>query len=192
MKVAASNKSQRVGFADKPGIAALRIIFPIMAKLAPKTAAGLALKIFLKPPRHKEPAWEAHFSSTAEQENVEFDGKRVVLYSWGHSEKKILLCHAWGGRGTQLAKFIEPLISKGYRVIAFDAPGHGRSSGKMTDMMEYSAAIHAIERHVGGVDALVAHSFGAGNAMFAVSRFNIHVSKIIYPYWLLQPWEMGN
>lgn len=179
MKDATPKKSQRVGFADKPGIAALRILFPILAKVAPKGAAKLALKIFLKPPRHKEPAWEAHFSESAEREDVQSDGQKVVVYSWGRGEKKILLCHAWGGRGTQLAKFIEPLVSAGYRVIAFDAPGHGRSSGKATDMMEYSAAIHAVERHFGGVEALVAHSFGAGNAMFSVSRFRIQTSKIV-------------
>lgn len=179
MKDALLKKSQRVGFADKPGIATLRVLFPILAKIAPGYAAKLALRIFLTPPRYKEPAWEAQFSDSAEQQVIQSDGKNVVVYSWGHGEKKILLCHAWGGRGTQLAKFVESLVAAGFRVVAFDAPGHGRSSGRSTDMMEYSSAIHAVEKYLGGFDALVAHSFGAGNAMFSVSRFRIQTSRII-------------
>lgn len=179
MKGALLQKSQRVGFADKPGIAMLRSLFPILAKIAPSSAAKLALKIFLTPPRYKEPAWEAQFSDSAERQVIQSEGKNVVVYSWGLGDKKILLCHAWGGRGTQLAKFIESLVAAGYRVVAFDAPGHGRSSGRSTDMMEYSAAIHAVEKYLDGFDALLAHSFGAGNAMFAVSRFRIKTSKII-------------
>jgi len=188
----ASPKSQRVGFADHPGISVLRILFPVLAKLAPTMAAKIALKIFLTPPRHKEPTWEAHFSALATRTTILAESQQIVVYSWGGSHKNILLCHAWGGRGTQLAKFIEPLVLAGYRVVAFDAPGHGRSSGKRTDMMEYSATIQALDQHFSGFDALIAHSFGAGNAVFAVSRFRLQTAKIVligcfsHGKWIIQ------
>lgn len=168
------------------------MLLPILAKIAPSYVAKLMLRIFLTPPRCRESAWEAQFSDSAEQQVIQSDGKCVVVYSWGHGEKKILLCHAWGGRGTQLAKFVEPLTTAGFRVVAFDAPGHGRSSGRSSDIMEYSSAIHAVEKYLGGFDALVAQSFGADSAMFAVSRFRIQISKIVligcfsHGKWMIQ------
>ena len=39
----------------------------------------------------------------------------------------VYLVHGWGGRGSQLAAFVEPLVAAGHRVVLFDAPSHGDS-----------------------------------------------------------------
>jgi alpha-beta hydrolase superfamily lysophospholipase len=30
----------------------------------------------------------------------------------------------WGGRGAQLAAFVEPLLARGFSVVTLDAPAH--------------------------------------------------------------------
>jgi hypothetical protein len=173
-----NSRPNKVGFADKPALGILRFVFPGLAVVMPEIAARISLRIFLSPPKHKEPSWEHAHYTASQVEHIDISGKRVAIYRWGDGTRKVLLCHAWGGRGTQLATFVEPLIIKGYSVIAFDAPGHGRSEGKMTDMMEYSAAVNGVVQHVGGVYALIAHSFGAGNAVFSKTIYGFDVRKI--------------
>ncbi|WP_231668320.1 alpha/beta hydrolase [Ralstonia solanacearum] len=76
-----------------------------------------------------------------------------------------MLCHAWGGRGTQLADFVPALLARGYEVLAFDAPGHGDSDGKQTDMVAYTRLIAWMAERFGPLHAIIGHSFGAGNTI---------------------------
>jgi alpha-beta hydrolase superfamily lysophospholipase len=88
------------------------------------------------------------------------------------------MCHSWGGRATQLAAFVPELTKRGFRVVAFDAPAHGASEGRQTDMMEYSSAVAEVARHFAPVHGLIGHSFGAGNALFSWRRFHFPVERV--------------
>eukprot|EP01119_Soliformovum_irregulare_P025816 TRINITY_DN9654_c0_g1_i1.p1 TRINITY_DN9654_c0_g1~~TRINITY_DN9654_c0_g1_i1.p1 ORF type:complete len:233 (-),score=40.89 TRINITY_DN9654_c0_g1_i1:67-765(-) len=56
--------------------------------------------------------------------------------------------------------YVEPLVALGYRVVAFDAPAHGDSSGQMVEMVSYSRAIRATIAQFGKMHGIIAHSFG--------------------------------
>lgn len=170
--------SARGGFADKPVAKFARSLFPIFAKLAPDAAANLALKLFLSPPRVKTPSWERPFAERATIGTLSVYDRPFRTYTWGSGERTIVICHSWGGRSSQLGNFIEPIVAKGFRVVGFDAPAHGASSGKQTDMMEYSAAINAVVTHFGPVHGILGHSFGAGNSLFAWDRFGFTVPRM--------------
>lgn len=167
-----------VGFVKKPGMRLLRLIFSVLAKVSPRSAAALSLRLFLTPQRHRIPSWQKPFIASAERQALTVAGKKVVVYTWGKSSKKILLCHSWGGRGTQLAAFVKPLLDLGYTVFAFDAPAHGQSTGRQTDMMEYSATIHELVRSVGPFYGIIGHSFGAGNALLAKREYGFPAEKM--------------
>lgn len=179
MSTVQTNKKNEVGFAEKPALALLRTLFPVISFFAPGLATKASLKIFLTPQRFKTPGWEMEYQNTATRERLDVGGKPVEVYTWGDGPKTILLCHSWGGRGTQLASFVNPLVERGCKVVTFDAPAHGRSAGKRTDMMEYSAAINAVVRRYGAFDGIVGHSFGAGNTMFSKSLYGFDVGKIV-------------
>ena len=49
----------------------------------------------------------------------------------------------------------------GYRVLAFDAPGHGQSEGKYINVLVYQEAIQAIMKQAGPVHHFIGHSLGA-------------------------------
>ena len=166
------------GFADKPVAKFARSLFPLFAKLTPDAAANFALKLFLSPPRVKTPGWERPFAESATIDTLLVHDKPFRTYTWGRGDRTIVMCHSWGGRSTQLGNFIEPMVAAGLQVVGFDAPAHGASAGKQTDMMEYSAAINAVVAHFGPVHGILGHSFGAGNSLFAWDRFGFNVPRM--------------
>jgi len=83
------------------------------------------------------------------------------------------LVHGWGGWRGQLDGFVAPLVGAGWRVVAFDAPGHGESdpgpegAGRST-VLEFAAALEAVAAAHGPAAAVVAHSLGATAAVVAI------------------------
>jgi pimeloyl-ACP methyl ester carboxylesterase len=88
------------------------------------------------------------------------------------------LCHGWSGRGSQMGAFAAPLVKAGFTVHAFDAPAHGTSGGTQTDMIEYAETLAGLVAALGPVHALVAHSFGAANAVIARHRHRFPVNRM--------------
>jgi pimeloyl-ACP methyl ester carboxylesterase len=106
--------------------------------------------------------------------------KKVVLYQYGKSSKKILLVHGWSGRGTQLFKIADELVKAGYSTISFDAPAHGKSPGKTTIMSEFIETILEIDKQFGPFEAAVGHSLGGMSLLNAVKKgFKINHLAII-------------
>ena len=56
--------------------------------------------------------------------------------------------------------YVQPLLEKGYEVLAFDAPAHGQSGGTTITAMVYRDMIIHIHDHYGPVDSYMAHSMG--------------------------------
>nr|WP_308801135.1 alpha/beta fold hydrolase [Streptomyces polyasparticus] len=83
-------------------------------------------------------------------------------YLWGDEElPTALLVHGWGADSSSMHSLIGPLRELGYRVAAFDAPGHGVSAGTQATMTEYTQAVGAVLDTLGPVRAVVAHSLGS-------------------------------
>jgi len=94
-------------------------------------------------------------------------GGWLAAREWGVGPV-VLLLHGWSGYAAQLKSFVDPLVTAGYRVVAFDAPAHGESDGATTDLVDYASAILAVAGAVGPLHGLVAHSFAAPAAALAV------------------------
>ena len=156
--------------ADKTPLA-LRIIpvvFPWIEKLMPWLATRFLVHIFFTPFRYPVPERELTAVKTAQWFNVNAKGRVIQCYGWG-SGPTVLLVHGWAGRGLQLLKFIEPLLSLGYRVVAIDGPSHGRSKGSKTNLEEFKAALRGVVNIEQNVSAIVAHSFGGIASLYAIS-----------------------
>jgi pimeloyl-ACP methyl ester carboxylesterase len=99
-------------------------------------------------------------------------GRRVVTETWGEG-LPIYLVHGWGGWRGQLGAFVEPLLSRGYRVVAFDAPSHGESGpgllgpGRST-LAEMAEALRAVVETHGKPAGIVGHSLGCAAVAVAV------------------------
>jgi len=97
-------------------------------------------------------------------------GRRVTAWSWGERGPGVLLVHGWGSRGARFVDLGGALLASGFRVVTFDAPGHGASSGRLSSGPEFARATLAVAAAVGPVSAVVGHSLGGFAAALAIER----------------------
>ncbi len=123
----------------------------------------LAAKLFTTPFTFKTPKREKVMEESSQKKKhfVTSINKEVHVLSYGYSKKKVLLVHGWAGRSTQLFMIAHKLLEKGYMVISFDGPAHGKSEGKTTNLKEFIETIKSLEKEFGPFDAAVGHSFGS-------------------------------
>ncbi|WP_395046170.1 alpha/beta fold hydrolase [Flavobacterium sp.] len=140
----------------------------------------LASMIFTTPIKHKMPNRELAMDKNTKQEIIFVPkiNKKIVVYHYGNSPKKILLVHGWSGRGTQLVKFADELIRLGYSTISFDAPAHGKSKTKTTLMPEFIASILELEKTYGSFEFAIGHSLG-GMALLNSVKQGLQLKKLI-------------
>lgn len=145
-----------------------RAVLGGFSRLAPKAAAGLAETLFLTPLRIKSP-WREEWWATDAEDIVLRDGsgRPLQAWRWGTGGPTVLLVHGWGGRGLQMGAFAAPLVEAGFQVVAFDGPGHGKSSGRRSSLPDFATAVSAVVEQLGGVHGIVAHSFGAAATTFS-------------------------
>lgn len=138
--------------------------------ISPKLASLHAAKLFATPFKHKIPRRELAMDAKSIQSTITIPkiNKKIVVYNYGNSTKKVLLVHGWSGRGTQLFKIADELLKKGYSTISFDAPGHGKSAGNKTLLPEFVAAILELQKLQGPFEFAVAHSLGGMSILKAI------------------------
>jgi pimeloyl-ACP methyl ester carboxylesterase len=110
-----------------------------------------------------------------------FDGGELAVTTWGEKGPSVLLMHGWGGARAQMTGFVQPLLSAGYRLAAYDQPAHGESDGEMTNILEIAPTLGLVAERLGKFDAVIAHSFGALIASYAlVKRHLPPPSRLVY------------
>lgn len=137
--------------------------------VAPDLAGRLVAALFVRPGRHEPPAREGPLLARASAFRVRSSTGEIAAWSWGEGPI-VLLVHGWEGRGAQLGAVVEPLLDRGYRVVAFDGPAHGVSAGSVATATGFADAVLAVQQEVGPVHGVMAHSFGAIAVALAGSR----------------------
>ncbi len=89
-----------------------------------------------------------------------------------------MLVHGWAGRAGQFRSIIPALLAKGFQIIAFDGPAHGRSEGKQTNPVEFADAMKKLTETEGPIHGIIAHSFGGVASMLAIQR-GLPVTRLI-------------
>src|SRR6266508_789803 len=102
-----------------------RAAFGAVQRASPRLAALWAERIFCTPPRRPISERMAGWLREAQRFSVRVGGRRVVAWSWGEGGPRVLLVHGWGSRGARFVDLGNALLTQGYRVVTFDAPGHG-------------------------------------------------------------------
>jgi pimeloyl-ACP methyl ester carboxylesterase len=147
--------------------------------LFPELAGALAERLFLTPPRLKDAAAAALDLIDARSSFVEHKGRAIATWRWGSREAPaVLLVHGWGGYAAQMRAFVFPLLSAGYRVIAFDQPAHGVSEGRLTGLPDFADVMAEIAWHHGEVHAVIGHSMGGAAAAIAIAR-GLRVRRVV-------------
>lgn len=155
------------------------IVGQILQFISNKLASKYALWLFFKPLRFRMPQREEKMDQESQQYSLEVPsiGKEINVYRYKSGEKRLLLVHGWSGRGTQLVTMANFFAEKGYEIISFDAPAHGKSKGNKTYMKEFVMSILEIGKHY-QFDAIIGHSLGAMSVINAV-RLGFQTNKIV-------------
>lgn len=147
----------------------LRLGFRFGGRVSPHTASQAAVWLFTRPYRSPILPKEEGLLSKARCYDLGHKNGKLAVMEWG--EGPVVLCvHGWSSRGLRFSPLIEVLRDSGYRVVAFDAPAHGRSSGRHIDLMDYVDALMEVSRRVGPIHGIVAHSFGATATLLALDN----------------------
>lgn len=115
-----------------------------------------------------EAAQREHFPFSR-RHHTDRSGDHVVVYRWGEGPS-VLLVHGWGGRASQWSGFVQPLLDAGFGVVAFDAPAHGDSPGKRSDVVEIAAVIESLHVAHGPFHGIISHSMGGLASALALSQ----------------------
>ena len=146
-----------------------RNIGKFLQLISNKLASKYAIWLFFKPLKFAMPKREYPMDKNSQQYFMYIPSikKEINIYKYGKGQKRILLMHGWSGRGTQMFVLADFLVSKGYEIISFDAPCHGKSLGNKTYMKEFVLSILEIGKHY-TFDGIIGHSLGAMSSINAV------------------------
>ncbi|MFF5920606.1 alpha/beta hydrolase [Streptomyces flavochromogenes] len=157
----------------------VRTVLNTAARVAPGPAGRLAFHLFVRPLGRARPKpQERDLFAAARTGRLQVRGKDVVTYAWGDGRRPVLLVHGWSSRASRLTAFAEALLERGYSPVAFDAPGHGESPGRASNIVEYREIIRQLHERHGDFDAVVAHSFGVLAALFAL-RDGVRATRFV-------------
>lgn len=111
------------------------------------------------------------------------DGTQIFYKEWGAGQP-IVFHHGWPLSGDDWDTQMMYFADKGFRVIAHDRRGHGRSSPASTgnDMDTYAADVAALTAHLGLRNAVhIGHSTGGGEVIRYVAKYgrNGRVAKAV-------------
>jgi pimeloyl-ACP methyl ester carboxylesterase len=138
--------------------------------VSPPVAGKLAFDLFCTPyPKYRKAP--AIFNQgkplhiTVLGDGIIKTGKTIIHgFEWKPSKpngQTVLIVHGYASYFYKFDQYIQPLLKKGFRVIGFDAPGHGLSEGKHINIIIYKHAIEQIIKEIGPIDHFIGHSLGA-------------------------------
>ncbi|KQR51237.1 alpha/beta hydrolase [Leifsonia sp. Leaf336] len=103
------------------------------------------------------------------------DGAEIFYKDWGsHDAQPIMFHHGWPLSSDDWDAQMLYFLAKGYRVIASDRRGHGRSSqiGTGHDMDHYASDASAVVEHLDLRNAIhIGHSTGGGQVARYVAQY---------------------
>ena len=144
--------------------ARVRWVFRMVSAFSTRLAVRLAMRLFLTPLKRSIDPEEATFLASGKSQRLDVPTGTLEVYDWpgaAPASPSVLIVHGWIAHAARMADLISALRAQGMRVVAFDAPAHGRSSGHQADMHAFRGAIQAVIESHGPVQGVIAHSFGA-------------------------------
>ncbi|MFV0429992.1 MAG: alpha/beta fold hydrolase [Arachnia sp.] len=184
--MARSKRAQRI--AGNAVLAALRGYFWVGERVAPGLASRLALDLWLRVPPPPPASRRDRGLPPGVGIETTVRGQRLVARAWG-SGPSVLLVHGWAGWWQQLSVYVEPLVAAGFRVVAWDAPGHGESppgrfGNGRAGIPDFVDGIDAVAAALGAgpIAGIVAHSGGAmAGAMALMDGLDADCAVFIAP-----------
>lgn len=162
---------------QKIAIGYIRAKFKMLSAVSKRLAAEKAFDLFCTPFMKSRIRTPSIFDQ-AKPLQITVNGLKINGFQWNHQQhKKVLILHGFGSAAHKFHQYISPLVAKGYEVLAFDAPAHGRSEGTRVNAVLYCEMIEQILQLYGPVTGFLAHSFGGIALSLAIEK-TIHTKDM--------------
>jgi pimeloyl-ACP methyl ester carboxylesterase len=157
----------------------LRRFFAAVQFVSSSLAARLALRLFLTPPRRRVDAVDAPIVAQAIRLTLRAGGDEFTVWRWEAPGPTVVLIHGWGSHAARFGNFIAPLRDAGFSVIGIDAPAHGDSPGRLSDLPRFRDSLAAVLRAHDPIYAVIGHSLGGGAVLTVLAEtVEYHPKKI--------------
>ena len=157
----------------------IHLYFKIISYLFPAFAVYSAHKLFHYPINSKRKNRNALPLPTPTLFKISLY-KNITLqgYRWGDAtHPKVLLVHGWSTTSKSMTHFTDALLKAHYQVISYDALRHGDSANSFSDLASWADSVRAVIKDIGGVECIIAHSFG-GAAVTVASKLGLDTKKL--------------
>jgi pimeloyl-ACP methyl ester carboxylesterase len=149
----------------------LRAAFSTLGPVAPAWAARCAGHLFRRPPRRAARAEEVRFLASGAPFRIPHGAGSLAAWQWGTTGPLTILVHGWGSRAGRWHALAPLLAEDGFRVLAYDAPAHGASSGDLASLPQFVRALETMVAHVAEPPMLlIGHSLGGSAVAMAMLR----------------------
>jgi pimeloyl-ACP methyl ester carboxylesterase len=157
----------------------LRGFFALLQALSASLAGGLAFLMFCTPPRRKVDPADAPIVARASRSTLRCGKDRFTIFKWEHPGPTVVLLHGWGSHAARFADFVAPLHRAGFSVIGIDAPAHGTSPGRFSDLPRFRDSLAEVLRAHEPIHAVIGHSLGGGAVLTVLAETADHHPKKI-------------
>jgi len=144
-----------------------------------KKALHKAYTLFCTPQKGKILTEQEYFLEEAEDEIISVNGNRLQTYRWPNSGETILMVHGWDSNSHRWKTLIEKLHQKKFNIIAFDAPAHGNSSGKILNVPLYAECLLKMTE-LYRPNYIMGHSVGGMTTIYHQYKYqNPEIEKLV-------------
>lgn len=167
--------------AQRLALSYIRTKFKLLSSISKKKAAEKAFELFCTP-QHRNLKDPPKIFEQAEKLQLKVEGCQVKGWGWKPlppgpdteqtDPRRVLIMHGFESSAVNFDRYVKPLLKKGYEVLAFDAPGHGRSGCKQISAPLYSKTILEINKKFGPIQSFMAHSFGGLALCLALEKMD--------------------
>lgn len=159
-----------------PRLWAMRTAFRAVGAVAPGVAARWAETIFCTPPRPR--GGDEPFLASGSRFALESQDQKLAGWEWG-TGPTVVLVHGWGSRASRFGALGAALLGAGFRVVVYDGPAHGESTGRFASLPEFARALGDVAARVGPIHGLVGHSLGGAAVAMAMRRHAVEARRAV-------------
>ncbi|MEM9144131.1 MAG: alpha/beta hydrolase [Bacteroidota bacterium] len=150
----------------------------LRALLSPLSAGKKAFEIFCTVRKGRVLAKQQDYLEQAKHSREQVAGHEIQTYRWPGTDDTVLLVHGWESNSFRWRNLIAQLQEKHYNVIAFDAPAHGHSTGKLLHVPLYGDCIHHMVNTFGPT-YVIGHSVGGMAVLYTEYKHGLKGAKKI-------------
>lgn len=147
--------------------------------LSPKKTAEKAFTIFTKVRKGRVLPHQKDYLDPVRHEQIDIGDHTIQTYKWPGNKETVLLVHGWESNTWRWHKLIEKLREAHFKILAFDAPAHGYSSGKYLYVPLYAEIVEEMIK-IYKPDHLIGHSVGGMTLLYnEYQNPNAQVKKMV-------------